>query len=534
MRKRTMRILGVALAASLAAALPGFAGGSKEPVPAAGGKRSLTHLSITLDAQWNVDLMASEIFKKWNALAHDAGFDLEMNSLPHSEYGNKVTIMFASGDLTDLVWDGALTDRQKTGMIIPLTKYLSQEKYKALKASTSETGWTFARISGDTWGVGSPIATAPQRGDMIRGDWLESLGLSMPKTLDDIKSVFHQFTYNDPDKNGKQDTYAASFRKDFQWFDGFWGPYGLQSYTWSPYPLPCFEVDGKLACQYTTKNYKEFLAFIRGLWADGNFDPNSFLNSEQQWKQMWGNNRVGYIHHYAYNARTYFTQQTLEISGNKNARWDAVYDGIRGPYGQGTTTDRPTGRYLMITSKCKTPEAAMDYIQWSLCPNDAQKELLKWGIEGQNYVVKDGVKYRNPEGWTGSRDKVASLGSADMFPKGVNPPLSQLESLIFFAAIDKGDDAYMSARYGEYGLGVLRKLVVWPQDTKLLGMPVLESDSKVPEMNKLVLEHMTKIITGNEELDAGFSKLQADLKNAGLDSLMAERQKWYDAGGGKK
>lgn len=44
----------------------------------------------------------------------------------------------------------------------------------------------------------------------VRQDWLDNLGLKMPETMEELKEVAYAFTYNDPDGNGKDDTYGLA------------------------------------------------------------------------------------------------------------------------------------------------------------------------------------------------------------------------------------------------------------------------------------------------------------------------------------
>ena len=46
-----------------------------------------------------------------------------------------------------------------------------------------------------------------------RADWAEKLGLEEPKTIEDIYNMMYQFTYGDPDGNGKDDTYGLCMCK---------------------------------------------------------------------------------------------------------------------------------------------------------------------------------------------------------------------------------------------------------------------------------------------------------------------------------
>jgi ABC-type glycerol-3-phosphate transport system substrate-binding protein len=42
----------------------------------------------------------------------------------------------------------------------------------------------------------------------IRQDWLDNLGLDMPTSYDELYDVAYAFTHDDPDQNGKDDTYG--------------------------------------------------------------------------------------------------------------------------------------------------------------------------------------------------------------------------------------------------------------------------------------------------------------------------------------
>lgn len=47
-----------------------------------------------------------------------------------------------------------------------------------------------------------------------RKDWFDALNLQSPKTLDDWYNVIKALTLNDPDKNGKNDTYGLMLEKN--------------------------------------------------------------------------------------------------------------------------------------------------------------------------------------------------------------------------------------------------------------------------------------------------------------------------------
>ena len=46
---------------------------------------------------------------------------------------------------------------------------------------------------------------------LIRQDWLDSLKLEAPTTIDEFENIISAFTNEDPDGNGKNDTYGFTF-----------------------------------------------------------------------------------------------------------------------------------------------------------------------------------------------------------------------------------------------------------------------------------------------------------------------------------
>ena len=65
---------------------------------------------------------------------------------------------------------------------------------------------------------------------MIRKDWLENLGLEMPTTVEELLEVARAFTYDDPDGNGKDDTYGfcsagSGSMCEIMQLKNLWSPY---------------------------------------------------------------------------------------------------------------------------------------------------------------------------------------------------------------------------------------------------------------------------------------------------------------------
>ncbi|TMV91827.1 sugar ABC transporter substrate-binding protein [Thioclava sp. BHET1] len=106
----------------------------------------------------------------------------------------------------------------------------------------------------------------------VRKDWREKLGLPVPKTWDDMRKLAEAFTHDDPDGNGKADTfglaipasttrgYASWYMSHFLWQAG--GGYLKKT------------KDGFLPILNTPEDAKA-LSFVRGLICDGLAQPGA-------------------------------------------------------------------------------------------------------------------------------------------------------------------------------------------------------------------------------------------------------------------
>ena len=126
----------------------------------------------------------------------------------------KVNIMLASGDLPDMLSVSRTNFEKlyKGGKLADITsamqtyasqytkKYLTGEYSSLLEAATKD-----GKIYGETCGFNYKDSANMI---WIRADWLKNLNLSVPKSLTELEAVMDAFVKNDPDKNGKPDTYA--------------------------------------------------------------------------------------------------------------------------------------------------------------------------------------------------------------------------------------------------------------------------------------------------------------------------------------
>ena len=102
----------------------------------------------------------------------------------------------------------------------------------------------------------------------IRTDWLENLGMDMPTNLDELYDVFYAFTYNDPDGNGQDDTFALCANSDRRPYSLIFGAYGIA------YDSDIVLEDGTVSKWVKHPHFLEAVTYIRKLINDGLVEPD--------------------------------------------------------------------------------------------------------------------------------------------------------------------------------------------------------------------------------------------------------------------
>lgn len=202
------------------------------------------------------------------------------------QYNNKVTVSMVSGDLPDLlkVNDQQLQLLIQADQILPLNelydKYASdivKEAFGTLDSPTMQAASANGKLMAIPNGGG-------EFSDMsmiwIRNDWLKNVGMEPPKTMDDVIAIAKAFANNDPDKNGKKDTYGLSL--DYNLFNGWSGLDGFfngyHAYPFNPAKggginLVFKNIDGKPAYADTQPEVKTALGKLQELFQAGAINP---------------------------------------------------------------------------------------------------------------------------------------------------------------------------------------------------------------------------------------------------------------------
>ena len=291
----------------------------------------------------------------------------------------KLNSLIAVGQAPDLMWDygtNFLLTRINQNVIQPIDEYIEKysTSYKAYIKAHPEL-LPYVTKNGKMYAVTSKrgIDVIANHGMVIRKDWLDELGLKMPTTDEELLKVAEAFKNNDPDGNGKNDTYGFAYNYNL---DGIIQAfYNCINYQW-------YIENGKVKYGTTLDRYKEVLAFRKKLFEEGLIEKDPGKSYENE-KQLWINGKAGiYMGGYAPPYYRDFKKN------NPNAVVEPL-ESVSTKYGRnGLYQEPPANRLIVFNKNMKNPKAAVKLLDWMI---DKGWFTIMFGVAGQNYKMVDGL-----------------------------------------------------------------------------------------------------------------------------------------------
>lgn len=535
--KKTIKSLKITGTAVLAVSL--LAACSEPPAkPATESKPdSGTGQASTAAQSTTYPLKTSEGFSYWGVMStNTASF---FANLGESEYGKEVgkrtgvkvkwiapplgneaetfNLLIASGDLPDVVeynwasgYPGGPEKALKDGVIVPLNdlidKYAPNLK-KALKDNPdldkmvkTDNGKYYA------FPMIRPNSLLVYKGPMIRKDWLDELGLSVPETIDDWSSVLKAFK----EKKNIESPLTLIKNSSGPDFDSlFFGAYKVSD---------TFYIDENNKVQYgpMMPGFLEAIKMLNKWYKDGLLDRDFSLNDVKALDNKILNGKAG---------------STNYLSGNGLGRYldtmkdkDPKFNLVAAPYptlkkGEkafiGQTDFNYTPAYsAAITTTAKNPELIVKWLDYFYGQDGIL--LNKYGIEGTTYKMENGwVVYtdlvvKNPE-------KLSSVQVLSKYTKG-NSPTIQDDKVVPPNPYKQQDEANKLWSNTD---ALKHKLPPFITPTVEEGKEVAKV---ITALNSLRMEMMVKMIMGADSTD-NFDKYVKQMKDMGTDKVLDIYQK---------
>ena len=191
-------------------------GTAKEDLPLSKYPETVTvHLGGSLNPNAKLpDGMAYDDNPYIDFLKEDLNIEVVYDWVASStDFEEKMNLCIGSNTVPELMNVNATQYRAllKYDMIQPLDQYCDDYASDALKAYVESGGEELKKCisndKGEIMAIPAPSMMGGEVNEMwIRQDWLDNLGLEVPRTWDEMAAVAEAFVTQDPDGNGEADT----------------------------------------------------------------------------------------------------------------------------------------------------------------------------------------------------------------------------------------------------------------------------------------------------------------------------------------
>lgn len=323
--KRTIAILALLLLAAAAS----FAAGKKEAGAASSNAPSWAPpmLEMTKAYYFGEPSDRPDEKKAWTDwMSQHYGFPFKMNALPRPEFMTKYQVMMSAGEIKGMGWifggDYYMT-YYNDGATLDMAPYIKDNPvWNKLSKMMRSQYMVGDKVLGIATG-----AVVNAFGRSMRKDWLDKLGLPVPRTIDDLYKVVKAFTLNDPDGNGKADTYGMTssgvwnIQDIFQSFDAATNNVGGN----------CVTIDPNDGLRWYDNMLKpgavDALNWLADCYANGYLDKETFTNTGNDMRARMNSGKYG-SNYYWYHYGAAYEAQVIKIV--PEAKF-IVLDGLTSP-----------------------------------------------------------------------------------------------------------------------------------------------------------------------------------------------------------
>jgi len=440
--------------------------------------------------------------------------DLTFNLLPHENYNQSMSLLLASGELPDLLQTKGINLPEiapaiDAGVLLPLNDLIDQYAPN-LKSKVPAESWKSGRVSKDGVIYGIPGENPITNGTVVymRKDWLDALGLQIPKTVDEYIEVLKAFRDGDPNGNKKKDEIPFSGRDKFSHTGHFFGAYDVPLDGWRM-------VDGKLTPNIVRPEMKEALKVYAELYKEKLLDNEFVTQPGNIWDNKIVTGQVGMWAHAATYPDTWLTRLRENVPTAEIVLVPAPVGPSGKPGGVYTIGSSVSDFVWTIPKNAKNPEAIIKFLDW-FYSDDVPSDFFLYGLEGEDYTKSgDKINYNYPA-------EKAQYDAEAMHQEWLHftGPKLHLTDEAFIKGRNMGDLIFQGITVSQQG-GIVNDGLDIPTLPAVQARPELKYDG-------LFLEFSTKVITGRESVDK-FDSFVADWKSRGGDQWIEEATAWYNS-----
>jgi putative aldouronate transport system substrate-binding protein len=407
-----------------------------------------------------------------------------------SNWMQQTNLMFSSGEKLDLMptlysYNSAVVQ----GQFIPLDELL-KDHGQGITEALDPAFLDAARVKGSIYGVPTLHEMATVNGVAMRKDLVEKYQIDTSKlhSLEDLKEVLLKVKAGEPNIAPLiPSTVGASILDNYVTYDRLDNTLGV---------LPDFDNNLKVVNAYETEEYASQLQMLRKWYEEGLILKDASTNQTNPSDLVKSNRGFAYL----------LSAHPGTFGGSATGAVPMKIVAFSQP--PVSTTSQITNTMWGITVNSKTPDKAMEFLNLMYSDKDIVN-LLIWGIEGKHYVVKSGNVIDFPEG-------------VDAQSSGYNLGMGWLFGNQFLSYVWNGTDPDLWEKMKQFNESAVK--------SKALGFTFDPTPVKteVAAIGNVITQYRLPLETGSVDPDKILPKFIENLKTAGIDKVIAEKQKQLD------
>ncbi|MFK4302841.1 MULTISPECIES: ABC transporter substrate-binding protein [unclassified Paenibacillus] len=403
------------------------------------------------------------------------------------DWQQQTNLMFSSNEKLDLIPTiynySSLVSK---GQLIPLDELLTKQG-KGITQVLDPIYLDATKVKGSIYGVPTLRDMVTTYGIAMRKDLVDKYKIDGAgiRTIQDIESVLKTVKAGEPDIAPLvPGAIGASILATYQTYDSLADQIGV---------LPGYDNNLKLVNLYETEEYASQLQMVRKWYEEGLILKDAATNRTPKYDLIRSKQAFAYllrVQPQTYEGETQTSSVPMEVVAFSHPV---------------STTSTITNVMWGIPVNSKTPEKAMEFLNLMYTDKEIAN-LLIWGIEGRHYVVKS--------------EKVID------FPKGVNSQNSGyylntgwLFGNQFLSYVFNGQDPDSWEKIKEFNKSAYK--------SKALGFSFDSTPVKTEfaSVGNVISQYAVPLETGSVEPDRVLPEFIAKLKSAGMDKVIAEKQR---------
>lgn len=324
-----------------------------------------------------------EAYEKYTGIHVDWQF--VANDAYNDTFG--LTLMDRANIPMAIVWqaapNGTVITAAQQGAFWDLKPFIDSGDYPNLAQANENINDVFT-INGQLIGI-YRSRDIGRKGFTYRKDWADAVGITEdPKTVEDVYNMLYAFTYNDPDGNGKNDTFGLETCGQYVgWIDVI--------QTWFGAGNEYVDQNGELVPVFMTDEYKEALDWMRKIYSEGLIRSDWATIQASDWGQAIQRGEAGCFVDTMDSARRgwdYFVNNDVMsvVNPGEFASMQLV-----GPInGHSLPTDGHGGAILITKDGAKTEQDVKNVLTFldKMCDPD-MRVVADYGIEGISYDLDE-------------------------------------------------------------------------------------------------------------------------------------------------